>query len=1099
MEGRRRLAGLVVAGALLAVPTAAGATSPPPLPTNAATDGPGALSHFDLARKDCVGTARNHRSKVWFTVADGVLSDVYFPTNDTTNNETLQYIVTDGTSFTDLQTRNMTYTVQALDDRALSCRVTATARSGRYRIVTDYFTDPDRPTVVMKSRFEALKGHRDDYKLYVRFDPTLNGNGGGGGGDNGNGGPDSGTLAARDGHTVLVGSDPVTKTNAVNRDYAVPVFSALDASRPFLAVSNGFAGANSDGLKQLDDFHRLAATFGRADNGNLVQSARVDLGRDGAFSLVLGFGQSSGEAVATAQRSLRADLSEYARGWHRYDARLVKPRRPHGVSSHTWDSLLDQYYLSANYVKAAEDKTFRGAVAAALTSPWGQAISAGDKNNTYFGSYREVFARDLYEAWTAVFLAGDHRTAKAMTRFLFQRQQLPDGSMPRNSLTNGKTAPDSFNTQLDECAYPLVMALAVGLTSHSYYEDHIKPAADFVASHGPSFGPERWEEQGGFSPSTISAEIAGLVAGAIIADRNGDHASAQVWRGVADEFQRNLKTWTLTTNGPASAQPYFIRLSKTGDPNAAISYGLGNGQDQFDQRSIIDAGFLEYARLGVMSEHDADILRSLDVVDATIKRSTVNGDGFFRYNHDGYGDRASDGRPWAPSGQGNGHLWPVLSGERGQWELDTGDLSGAIKRLQSMNAMGFGVGLIPEQAWELPDLARAPFGTDPTVASIGFTNGEAAGSAAALTWSAGQFVRLMLDVSADRVLDRPFYTRNRYVRHTQGETPLTVTAPADNLLVNDSVSVAGTSTPGNRIVVAATNIDADVIDTTTQTTTAGPGGAFSATLPVAGGTIVVNVVATDPATGATGREVRTVASTAPIGTLLFSTLDPTGDDHGPGNYAPPTAADFHDGAWDMQQFEIWDVPGDRIAFRVRNRDQSPTFGSPLGAQLIDVYVRAPGLTPTSTAASFPQRNYEIATGGAWNRLLEVQGFGQRLVDATGDVLGTINIRASALLRYITFSVPKSVLGGTPASGWQFTVVETGQDGFSPDQARGFQPTPQGFQFGVCATASADPHCTFDPGLVPKAVDVLTPAGVSQADELDYTLHTPVVIAPIAIP
>ncbi len=412
---------------------------------------------------------------------------------------------------------------------------------------------------------------------------------------------------------------PSTKTNAVNRDYAVPVWSALDASRSFLQVSNGFAGAPSDGLKQLDTSRRLTTTFGKASTGNLVQTARVDLGRDGAFSLVLGFGQSSSEAVATAQRSLHTGLSDYAREWHRYDAKLIKPRRPHGVSSHTWDSLLDQYYLSANYVKAAEDKTFRGAVAAALTSPWGQAISAGDKNNTYFGSYREVFARDLYEAWTALFLAGDHHTAKAMTRFLFERQQLPDGSMPRNSLTNGKTAPDSFNTQLDECAYPLVMALAVGLTGHGYYEDHIKPAANFVASHGPSFGPERWEEQGGFSPSTISAEIAGLVAAAIIADRNGDHASAQVWRGVADEFQRNLKAWTLTTNGPSSTQPYFIRLSKTGDPNAAINYGLGNGQGEFDQRSIIDAGFLEFARLGVLSEHDADLVHSLDVVDAMIK------------------------------------------------------------------------------------------------------------------------------------------------------------------------------------------------------------------------------------------------------------------------------------------------------------------------------------------------------------------------------------------------------------------------------------------------------------------------------------------------
>ena len=383
-----------------------------------------------------------------------------------------------------------------------------------------------------------------------------------------------------------------------------------------------------------------------------------------------------------------------------------------------------------------------------------------------------------------------------MTRFLFERQQLPDGSMPRNSLTNGKTAPDSFNTQLDECAYPLVMALAVGLTDSAYYTAHIKPAANFVASHGPSFGPERWEEQGGFSPSTISAEIAGLIAAAQIADRNGDAASAKVWRGVADEFQRNLKTWTLTTNGPRSPLPYFIRLSKTGDPNAAITYGVGNGGPILDQRDVIDAGFLEYARLGVMSEHDADLVRSLAVVDAVIKRSTPNGDGFLRYNADGYGDRSSDGRPWAPTGQGNGHLWPVLAGERGQYELDTGDPGAAIQRLRAMNAQGWGVGLIPEQVWEHPDLARSPFGTDPTVASIGFFNGEAAGSAAALTWSAGQFVRLMLDTAAGSVLDRPSYTRERYVARTQGETPLTVTAPADNTSVGSSVIVEGTTAAG---------------------------------------------------------------------------------------------------------------------------------------------------------------------------------------------------------------------------------------------------------------------------------------------------------------
>jgi glucoamylase len=839
-----------------------------------AADGPGALSHFDLARKVCVGTARNTTSKVWFTVADGVLSDVYFPTNDNTNVETLQYVVTDGSTFTDLQTRDTTYSVEATDDRALTCRVTATAKSGRYRIVTDYVTDPSRPTVLIRSRFVALKGKLSDYRLYVRHDPTLNGNGGGG---TGNGGPDTGGLAQAGGHTLLVGSDTVTATNAANRDYAVPVHSALDVTSGLQQPTNGFAKQSSDGLAQLDASHALTAANESAVQGNLVQVGRVPLGGDGRFTLALGYGDSQAGAITAAQRSLRDGFDDvernYTRGWHSYDSSLVSPRRPGGVSGSKWSDIVDEYYLSANYVKAAEDKTFPGAVAAALASPWGQAVSAGDPANTYFGSYREIFARDLYEAWTAVFLAGDTRTARDMTRFLFERQQQPDGSMPRNSLPNGKSAPDSFNTQLDECAYPLVMALAVGLTDSAYYKAHIAPAANFVASHGPSFGPERWEEQSGFSPSTISAEIAGLVAAAVIADRNNDHASARVWRGVADQFQRKLKTWTLTTNGPLSASPYFIRLSKNGDPNEALSYNVGNGGPTLDQREIIDAGFLEYARLGLMPANDPDIVRSLVIVDATIRVNTPSGDGFFRYNGDGYGDGSTDGHPWAPSNKGNGHLWPVLAGERGQYEVDRGAGAAALKLLDAMSNMSSGVGLITEQAWELGDLAASAFGTDPTVASIGFKKGKPAGSASALTWSEGQFVRLTLDAAAGRVLDRPAYTFDRYVRHTQGATTLSVTAPADQSAVGNSVTVTGTTAAGNDVTVAATNTDTS-FGTVLRSTTVGSSGAFSIAIPLTGGTWVLNTVATSPS-GATARDVRTVVFDQPPGTLIYGTDDPT--------------------------------------------------------------------------------------------------------------------------------------------------------------------------------------------------------------------------------
>jgi glucoamylase len=1059
-----------------------------------APDGPGALSHFDLARKDCLGTARNTQSKVWFTVAGGVLSDVYYPTVDNTNVETLQYIVSDGSTFTDLQTRDMTYTVQPVKDSGgMACTVTARAKSGKYSIVTDYFTDPGRNTVLMQVGFNAKS---PSSRLYVRFDPTVNGNGGGGAG---NGGADSATIDTSTGHPVLVASDPVTATNAANRDYAQPVYVALDGS--FSQATSGFAGSASDGLVQLDTSHALTTTYDEALGGNVVQTAQVTLKPNGTTTLALGFGGSQNEAVGAAEGSLSVPINkvlvDYTKGWKDYDKSLNKPanKLPGPAGKKSASDLADAYYVSANVIKASEDKTFPGAIVASLASPWGQSVSAGDPANTYFGSYREVFARDLYEAWTGLVADGDLATARAATLFLFQRQQLPDGSMPRNSLVNGKVAPDSFGTQLDETSYPILMADQLGMTDASLYQDHVKPAANFVAAHGPSFGVERWEEQDGYSPSTIAAEIAGLVAAADLARVNGDMTSANIWLGVADDWQRSVKSWTVTTNGPLAAR-YFIRLSKTGDPNAAITYNVGNGGPTLDQRSVIDAGFLELVRLGELPVTDPDVVASLPVVDATIRSGTASGPGWHRYNGDGYGDRAGDGRPWPPTGQGTGHLWPPLSAERGEQMLASGDKTGATALLAGMSMFSSGVGLVPEQDWELPNLAASPYGTDPTLASIGFVNGGAAGSASPLTWGAASFVRLAADLATGRNVVLPAVTHTRYVAHTQGATTLTVTAPTDNSAVAGSpVTVTGTTSPGNTVYVAATNTDANSATTTASATAAG--GSFSIDVPVTGGTSVLNVVAVSP-NGSTAHVERTIVFDFVPGNVLLDVADPSNDDNGPGNYAYPTSSFFHAGAFDLQRFEVLD-DGTNIIFRVQTRDLSPTFGSPLGAQLVDVYVHDPGAAPadTSTAASFPQRNYTISAAGAWSRLVEVQGFGQRYIDAHGTTLGTVSISANQISRFITFSVPKSTLGA-PTSGWAFTVVLTGQDGFSPDQARGFTPTPEDFQFGVCATASADPHCTFDPNAVPKAVDVITPGGVSQSTELDYTLG-PVVLHGFVMP
>src|SRR5207244_4070575 len=183
-------------------------------------------------------------------------------------------------------------------------------------------------------------------------------------------------------------------------------------------------------------------------------------------------------------------------------------------------------------------------------------------------------------------------------------------------------------------------------------------------------------------------------AAAEIAHHNHDDASAAVWLGVADDYQRSIKGWTVTTTGPLAPR-YFIRLSKTDDPNAAISYNVGNGGPTLDQRSVIAAGFLELVRLG-------------------------------------------------------------------EQDLATHDNKGAAALLLGMSQFASGVGLIPEQDWELADLPPSPFGTDPTVASIGFRNGGPAGSAAPLTWSAASFFRLAGDLEEGRNVVLPKATYQRY-------------------------------------------------------------------------------------------------------------------------------------------------------------------------------------------------------------------------------------------------------------------------------------------------------------------------------------------------
>ena len=838
--GARAVAVVAVAlttGVLVAAESAAST------PSGTAPGGPGAQSYLGLARKDCFATARSTTSKVWFTVADGVLSDTFSPTIENSNVNTLQYVVTDGRSFTDTQQRDMTYTVSSPDRGGMVCQVTSRDPRHGFALVTDYLTDPARDSVVIHTTLEPLHGagpaNLRRLKVYVRYDAQIDNTGGGG---TTNALPNNAVIAPAS--RVLVSSD----TTAPTGPWAAQVVGALTANRRFGRASSGFVGTASDGLTQLDRYHRLRNVYNSATDGNVVQTAQVN-DPTRPFTLALGFAPTANAAIDTAERSAAtpysATLNAYVDGWHAYDATLHSP--PHAQAR--------AYWLAANVIKAAEDKTDLGAFVAAPADPWGQSMLAATTHAGY--TYRSVFARDSYETFTGLLADGDLASARQMVQFLFDRAQQPDGSFPRDSELDGSVAPDTYGLfEIDEDAYPLLMAWDAGFAGDkSFYKQHLRPDADFMVAHGPAYGEDRWEEHIAYSPSTIAAEIAGLTAAAHLARAAGDTARALLYQATADDYQRNVKSWTVTDTGPYGDHRYFIRLSPTGDPNAAETYNLNNGSlNNVDQRSVVDAGFLELTRLGELPASDSDVTASLKIVDSVLERQTPSGPGWHRYgvqangSTDGYGDcYEPDPTNCSPSGApsyngvGSGHLWPILDGERAEQELQTGDRTGAQSLAATMDHMSWGIGLMPEQVWEDPDIPAAPYGSNPATASIGFIDGKAAGSATPLIWAEGQDVRLIRDLQTGTLTDQPAITKDRYI--TTGppaNVATTISSPTSGATVSGTTTVTGTTSPGAQVVISTAQ-PGSATDSTTLVQTSAPNGQFSASVPTPPGSDVITV------------------------------------------------------------------------------------------------------------------------------------------------------------------------------------------------------------------------------------------------------------------
>ncbi|MCI4369258.1 MAG: glycoside hydrolase family 15 protein, partial [Thermoplasmata archaeon] len=637
---------------------------------------PGIEPRWTRGNKDGVGTSYSADSRVWFTLLNGMVTEVYYPLVDHPQVRDLQYMVTDGLTFFHEEKREMRSVVSRLDDHALGFRVTSSAPGQRYTITKEVITSPHLPALLEHTRFQSTGRADRPLRLFTLLAPHL---------DVGGWGNNAYVLTLADRDVLAAEKNGIAL--------------ALGASVPFRRLSCGYVG-KSDGWSDIAGNLEMDWEFDRALNGNVALTGEIDLERSKEFTLCLAFGRGLPNAVAVLMQALghryEDQKQKFVEQWERPFAHAA----PLGRRSSDASNL---YHSSHAVLLAHEDKTFAGAFIASLSIPWGNARSDRER-----GGYHLVWTRDLYQVATGLLAAGN-REAPLRALIYLAAAQRSDGGFPQNFWLGGE--PYWSGLQLDEVAFPIILASRLhqldALESFDPYP-MVKAAAAFLIAHGPAAEQERWEEAAGYSPSTLAATIAALVCAADFARSRGEEEPARFLEEYADFLEEHVDAWTVTRSGELipGVRRHFVRVHPISltdpHPDEDPDHGeltLANqppgGPSNYPAKEIVDAGFLELVRYGIRAPDDPVIVDSLKVVDSLLKVDTPRGPVWRRYNHDGYGQR-DDGGPYA--GWGRGHAWPLLTGERGHYELAAG--RDAQPYAHAMERFASGTGMLTEQVWD---------------------------------------------------------------------------------------------------------------------------------------------------------------------------------------------------------------------------------------------------------------------------------------------------------------------------------------------------------------------------------------------------------------
>lgn len=711
--------------------------------TGEAPGHPGSGPHWESGRKVGVGRACNAINRVWFTVGEGILNEIYYPRPDQPCTKDAGLLITDGHSLFSEEKRDVKTELHWAAPGVPALRLTNTHRDGRYRIHKEIIADPSHDTILQRTRFEPLQGKFDAYRVYFLLAPHL-------------------------------GDEGIHNTARCGNYKGMPMLFAQSKEAALaVACSSGWRGRSvgfvgqSDGWQDISRHKVLHWHYDRAEDGNVALTGEVHFDGGDSFILAIGFGHGKDEAAYQARASLNEDFdalwSRYVEEWKKWQETLIPldQKIPAKIFRH-----------SAAVLRVHEAVHYPGARVASLSIPWGEV-----RKQEHAAGYHAVWARDCSQSAMGLLACGGKSDALRTLNYLSCAQEA-DGHWPQVMWVDGRAYWTGI--QIDSVAAPLILYEAIRQEKAfdhdrpaSFYWPMIHKAAGFICRNGPLTQQDRWERNGGFSPYTLSMAIAGLVIAGNAAMENGREDFAFYFRDTADAWNAQVENWTYSRESELARSLHLpgcycriVPSDEKGRPDFKQAVPLANSlvKKSAPACEMVSPDVWSLVRYGLRPATDAHIRDTTVAIDAVIRTETPGGPVWHRYNNDGYGE-TPDGEPYCHAGVGRG--WPLLVGERAHYELARGNHEEAQRLLGVLESFADEVALLPEQIWDADNLPEK-----------GFFKGAATGSARPLAWAHAEYVQLLRSLQDQTVFNCPRIVLQRYAeqrtspRHTPWRSEL---------------------------------------------------------------------------------------------------------------------------------------------------------------------------------------------------------------------------------------------------------------------------------------------------------------------------------------